>query len=750
MRRRWTPVLAALVLVVRGTRLEAVAERLPSPAAIDRPKLGDAPDGSRGTPAHVIPLRDENGEIIRPGDRPLLPFSTRTTCGGECHDVARIAHGWHFNAALPGVPSGRRGQPWVLVDLETATRLPISYRSWPGAARPAEVGISRWWFAKLFGARTPGGIAEAASGGRADRQARWEVSGELEVNCLACHDGSPAYDHAEYVRQIGLENFRWAAAAASGIAHVTGSAREMPDTYDYLLPVVEDGLAAKQPAVAYAPGRFLPGGKVGFDIVREVPPRRCYACHSNADTGDAAGARWNRDEDVHVARGMRCVDCHGNGLDHAIVRGDQGELSCRGCHESGRLGAPSPAHAGLPAAHLTRLSCTACHSGPRPETAVRSLKTSQTHLLGTHIALRAAAALPHLYYPVFAGDASGTITPNRLVWPAFWGRVDGKTVKPLPPGEVRKSLARAKLLARTPSDSSWPAIDDDWVVRGLLALESAAAAPSPVYVAGGAVHRVNAEGALVLEPHGAAAPYLWPIAHDVRPAARALGAGGCEDCHSAGAPIVFGSVAVDSPLPAERVRSWPMHRFEKGLDPAAAARLAATFPYRPWLKAGGILTAAVMGLLLLVEVGRAREQLARGVRRASPAVNLFALASAAAAAITGFAATPLSGSRLLAHVAVAPLFALGAALAVLTWNGAGQPSGPRLSGLRSLLFWLTVAAAVPVVLSMTLAMLPLAGPGAQDQLVRLHRYSAFLLVGLVPLLTAVTVADWLTRRQGGA
>src|SRR6266545_1616617 len=62
-----------------------------------KPKLGDAPDGSRARPVHIIPLRDAEGAVIRPGDRPLLPFSTRQTCGADCHDVQKIGHGWHFN-----------------------------------------------------------------------------------------------------------------------------------------------------------------------------------------------------------------------------------------------------------------------------------------------------------------------------------------------------------------------------------------------------------------------------------------------------------------------------------------------------------------------------------------------------------------------------------------------------------------------------------------------------------------------------
>ena len=40
----------------------------------------------------------------------------------------------------------------------------------------------------------------------------------------------------------------------------------------------------------------------------------------------------------------------------------------------------------------------------------------------------------------------------------------------------------------------------------------------------------------------AAAPYTWPMAHDVRPARQALGAKGCTDCHSPDSAVQYGKV----------------------------------------------------------------------------------------------------------------------------------------------------------------------------------------------------------------
>lgn len=77
--------------------------------------LGDVSDGSRAIPVHIIPLLNEEGEKISPQDSPLLPFSTRRTCG-TCHSYNVIAKGWHFNAPDPNVSPGlrlSRGYLWT-------------------------------------------------------------------------------------------------------------------------------------------------------------------------------------------------------------------------------------------------------------------------------------------------------------------------------------------------------------------------------------------------------------------------------------------------------------------------------------------------------------------------------------------------------------------------------------------------------------------------------------------------------------
>jgi hypothetical protein len=563
-------------------------------------KLGDNSSGSRGQPAHVIPLRDPEGDTIQPGDHRALPFSSVQTCGGECHDVSAISRGWHFNAQQSNVPAGRNGQPWLLIDAATATQIPLSYRAWPGTYRPQQIGMSEREFVTRFGGRTAGGFAPGEHASEADR-ARWNVSGTLEVNCLVCHDASPAYNQAEYATQVAKENFRFAPAAASGLGLVTGSSKQMPDTFDYLLPnSVEDSLQPQIPKVEYSPANFLPGGKVAFDIVRTPKSSQCYYCHTNTDTEFTGEARFKGHEDIHLVRGIGCNDCHRHGLDHMVSRGyETGALTCEGCHAEGNaMGAPHPAHEGIPPVHFAKMTCTSCHSGPVPEQTTRKFKNGMTHGLGEFNVNKSPDAAPHLYYPVFARNEQGKLSPNRMVWPAFWGRVQGATVTPLHPDQVKKAIAKAKL-------SPTATVDEHFVESVLRVLNEDA--PSG-YIAGGKLHRLQGS-ALSAEDNAQAQPYLWPIAHDVRPATQALGAKGCQDCHSENAAIFFGKVAVDSPLASDRKTALTMAKFEKNIDADFQSRLAGSWKYRGMLKLIGLTAAGLLVLVLLAYVVRAVDRL---------------------------------------------------------------------------------------------------------------------------------------------
>jgi hypothetical protein len=579
-------------------------------AGTEQKKIGDVSDGSLTPAVHIIELLDEEGDKIAPDVEPILPFSTRQTCS-DCHGYEIISKGWHFNAVDVNVVPGRKGQPWIFVDPGTCTQIPLSYRPWPGAFHPEKLGISSFKFTQLFGRQMPGGGVGELESDDPQELIRQDISGKLEINCLTCHNAHPGQDQAEFATQIARQNFRWAAAAACEFGSVKGVAATQLDTYD---PLMGDAIAT-----TYHENTFDHEKKVFFDITRKVPNERCYFCHSNVNVGKSGSEKWTADEDVHLAAGLTCVDCHRNGLDHNITRGYEGEdlesknplaasATCEGCHTQGRLGAPVPLHPGIPPVHFEKLTCTACHSGPWPEQMTYRGKTSRAHALGTHNSNKSADALPHIMYPVFAqqaGDLSrasrpnGKIAPHKLIWPAFWATLKEQKVTPIDLNLARRAVGRSIARAKPRGIGDWPTLTDEHIVKALQALKKMVE-DEPVYICGGKLYRLS-ESAELCEPqeHPAAQPYLWPIAHNVRPAARSLGIRRCEDCHSTDGPFFFGEVEIDSPLAGEQIAAKKMVEFQR-IDDFYAWAFALSFVFRPWLKIFALGSAALIGVVLLL------------------------------------------------------------------------------------------------------------------------------------------------------
>jgi hypothetical protein len=417
-------------------------------------------DGSRTPFVHRISLYDEDGQKIAPDAPGAPPFSARQTCG-QCHDDAAISKGWHFNADAAGISNGRPGQAWIHVVPEHGIQIPVTSRGWRRTWSPEAAGLTPWRMTKEFGRHMPGGGAAEGREAVPDPESRWVVSGPLEKNCLACHNASPGQDMGEWARQIGRENFRWAATAASGFAEVAGMASRLPNTWipsDGRNP--DDTEYAVPPSVRYDLAQFDSKGRVLINIGRTPPDSRCLYCHSNARSG---AQRVHTDGDVHSARGVNCAACHRHGIDHQIFRGYEGQfmpagskhpagLTCQECHSvssptrarsagGGRLGAPTPTHRGLPPAHLESLRCTVCHSGPPREAGLVHVRTARANRLGIYGAATWDRDVPHIVEPVLMKDDSGRVAPHRMTWPAFWGRLEGETVTPLTDETVAAAAA---------------------------------------------------------------------------------------------------------------------------------------------------------------------------------------------------------------------------------------------------------------------------------------------------------------------
>ncbi len=414
--------------------------------------------GSQLSPLHRIPLNDEFNQKIVPAAPEALPFSTRYSCE-PCHSYSTISQGTHFNYRnRPAVD--RRTEPWFLVDDRAGVQLPVSFQKHPGFWSPEQLGLSDWKFVTLFARNlSGGGPGEPAEDGHTP-DSRWNVSGRLEINCLGCHHRSPLQDHSEWVKQVMRENFRWAATAASGLGEVVGMASRLPSTWSIADgPNPDDREWAVVPQVRYNRNFFDSRNNAVLELPRPEDDR-CLACHSVVPR--QAKSRAGVDRDVHLLAGLKCVDCHRNDLSHEMVRGFEGErltrsslnsydFTCAGCHLgqkpekggkgfAGKLGAPRPAHRGIPKVHFERLACTVCHSGLLPEKETQAVYTSRANRLGIFGKAIWTLEYPLIMEPVFVREADKKLYPERMMWPAFWAELrDGEPV----PVDSQEILAAA-------------------------------------------------------------------------------------------------------------------------------------------------------------------------------------------------------------------------------------------------------------------------------------------------------------------
>ncbi len=595
------------------------------------PALGAPPDeasrplrsDSRSPYVHRITLYDEDGTAISPEDMPPAPYSPRATCG-KCHGYGIVGSGWHFSAGEKSVDAGRRGEPWMLSDPLTGTQLPISARGRPGTYAPEVLGMTAWRFVLAFGRHLPGGgigEPEPSVFSKMPEAARWRISGTLGIDCMLCHSGGVRHDPSEANRQIERQNLKWIPTVAMGLASVRGEARKAPDDWDPFMPPDPDHPERAGPSMRYDKTRFDADDRVLFDVAGKPSNARCYFCHTSREVGPDSPEGWQVDQDVHLSAGLGCVDCHRHGLDHAMVRGYEGEntahaaptgpsLTCRGCHLGdegadavpaalgGRFGAPKPLHSGLPPVHLDKLVCTACHSGPWPTGQVRRFQTSRAHGLGVASKERTDVTPPEILGPVFVPGSDGKLAPHYMVWPAFWGRMAGDEIKPIAIEAANEAVATA-LPERSAKTHGGEALDPEQVASVLAALaESGDPQAVFVYVSDGRAHRRDASGTLETFEHPVAGAYTWPVAHDVRPAAQSLGSGGCTDCHAADAPFSFGRI---TPVTAAQGQRPVELMYElRGQSSAMLQAWATSFVFRMAFKVIGFACAAVLGWVLLV------------------------------------------------------------------------------------------------------------------------------------------------------
>ncbi len=534
-------------------------------------------------------LKTDQGDIINPitGENTDQPFSPRKTCGA-CHDVDTIAKGYHFMMDWDKADDERfrdTETPWQVSTGLTGGM--ITYGFFQLARKrnthPDEIDLTAFDFV----ARTPepfkgfqkpgcagchpgGGMLEVDRDGfrydlrlaenpeLADTldgdyyQSQWDRTGVIEPDCFFCHGNR--YQIQVRIAQIKDLNFKWAGTAAAGLGRVYGKVSE-----------------GETPRVVYNKRLFNEDGAFYMpDMVFRPEPKNCLLCHESIDLGKR-GNSWADplNPDVHHLAGLTCVDCHPGDISHNFAKGnatdgrvadelDNTMRSCRDCHTQGHMGATRMRHKGIRPDHLDKLSCEACHIPELHRSAVAAMYLN-TGIFGKHARPGTRGfGDPKPWKPAYvirAKDKDGIprITPvNPMLNTLFTNRQDNGVHVPLFLSEVETAYKECEndLSRRDPSYDFHRKEDIRRMLQTLtrtLSFNQRITRPNPYFHTGGHMYSLLGDGSLNQSPDTTWVQRLpfYSISHNVAPADKALGAGGCRDCHSKTAHLFNGPVVTD-------------------------------------------------------------------------------------------------------------------------------------------------------------------------------------------------------------
>jgi len=468
-------------------------------------------------------LYDEDGNLIDPvhNINADVPYSPKQTCG-KCHDYNKITEGFHFQQGKgePPTPAmveryrwvtspGNYGGTWCspapvyrqLANKTNATARTIDMTSFdfvtatcgtchPGGG-PLEFDrdgkrYDRWM-------KDPSSGFSPAGENHLDGdyyKARWSETGVLEADCMLCH--LPEYDYRARNAQLEDLNFRWAATAGSGLGRIEGSVKQQ-----------------KSVKVLYDRAKFDTTGKLSLHLVREPRNETCLNCHAKPDW-KKRGTTYSNRRDVHIAAGLKCVDCHPAGS-HAVdvrVRGkevhqfgkgddpsgnvrndiDNTVRDCKDCHLTGYLNAPLAKHDWLPPLHMDKIACQTCHINERP---IKSalVQVSDVYNAGAKI----SPPPKHIW----------TFYDQNMDYWNHYGELNMFTAKDQPTDPSRPIVARykAKIFPVNPVHSAWPAILiegkpglDQPTMKDVLGMWTAHNADSTVYPLLSSIRDDNEDG----------------------------------------------------------------------------------------------------------------------------------------------------------------------------------------------------------------------------------------------------------------
>jgi hypothetical protein len=278
-------------------------------------------------------------------------------------------------------------------------------------------------------------------------KAKWIETGVIEADCMLCH--LPEYDYKKRNALIDSLNFKWAATEGSGLGKIEGSVK-----------------SGEKVTVTYDLSKFDKDGKLSMHFVREPRNETCLNCHAKPDW-KKRGTDFSSRRDVHIAAGLKCVDCHpaGSQASNDLIRGkeehnfgkgddpggfvrndlDNTVRTCENCHIDGYLNAPIAKHSWLPPLHLEKIACQTCHI---PEKSVKSalVQASDVYNNGPKISPPAK----HIW----------TFYDQNMNYWNHYGELNMFTAKDMPTDLSKPVYAdyKGKIYPVNPVHSSWPGI----------------------------------------------------------------------------------------------------------------------------------------------------------------------------------------------------------------------------------------------------------------------------------------------------
>lgn len=408
-------------------------------------------------------------------------------------------------------------------------------------------------------------------------KSQWDKTGVIEVDCFICHFQN--YDYLKRREQIRTLNFKWATVAGSGIGEVIG--------------FVGNG---DQPEVQYNIRLFDENGKIVIPFIRKPMTRNCQFCHFSIDKAKR-GTTFNDPvntyplvNDVHNMAGLQCIDCHYGGEDHNFAKGDDNHSkvrddldntmkNCVDCHTEGYKGAPRLKHRSIRNDHLDKLSCQACHIPFVSRVPVGATINITGHALKSLNLLYTEAQKDknkweqiffvektNFWKPIYekrkkGRDKEAKIWPVNRILPIFFTNKDTDGIHyQLFTSETKDAYEAFCKKSNLNKTTSQKQIELEQIIHSVndiklmlqtltenLKKNSRFSQINLFYHKGGFLYSLDKNGNPTKQKDetwvGKLPPYS--ISHNVAPINKALGANGCDDCHSEKSDIFNAPIVTD-------------------------------------------------------------------------------------------------------------------------------------------------------------------------------------------------------------